>query len=229
MNAGSLDQFVPYDLQEAKDEVFDKIEAVMEQALIRGPEIALQYGLELRKSGQLKGYALAHLLWQLRQNWSAFATDDDFETGIFKEMGYSTDTVYKYVRLWEDIFANDKVPDTTKRHLLGLPMNTTNLLVSSIKKGEVDWEEVENVVDQKDVKEIVDKAKGRAPKESDRLVLLLERDGRLRAKKGNSTYTEFGFLRRDIWSGEADSGTKEDDLRREAVGFCIEKLGVVVR
>lgn len=230
MNANALDQFVPLDIKEAREEIFDRVNAVIEQSLLRGPEIALQYGMGLRKVGTIKGYALAHLLWELKRNWDIYATDDDFETGVFKEMGLSTDTTYKYVRLWQDIFENQGIPDSTKRHLLGLPLNTTNLLVSAARRGEIeDWEEVESAVDQRAIRELVKKAKGKMPSDDIGPHYMVERDGRLRGRLGKSPYIELGFIRREALDAAEDDGSKESFQRRELLIGLVERVGAILR
>jgi hypothetical protein len=221
MDGKSLDALIPYDGEAAKLLIFDEIYQVMDECTTGGyPEPALRYARFLREGGQLRGYALAHLLWELREHWRIFPTDDTFEDAVFKETGISGDTTYKYVKLWDDIFANPAVPENAKQHLIGLPVNTTYLLTSAARHNQIeDWEEVIDATDQQAVREIVRKAKGKPLLESLRLIYLLDRDGSLKVRKGNTHYRPIGWLILD----------SDDEIVNEALEDLNEKMNVVVR
>ena len=203
--------------------VYDSVDEVMDKANLMGPDIALEYGLQLRAEGQVRGYALAHLLWRLKQQWKSFPTDDDFEDAVWKKLGYSTDTTYRYIHIWDNIFANDKVPASVKPHLLGMPINTTYALVHAARQDELneaDWEEVENATDKQAIDDIIHKATGKEKKENPNiLVIMLEKDGRLRCRKGQEKYEDFGYLNLE----------KESDAVKAAIDRLLNKAGVIRR
>lgn len=221
MDGKALDAMIPYNEEAAKLLIFDEIYQVIDECTTGGyPEPALRYACFLREGGQLRGYALAHLLWELHEHWRVFPTDDTFEDAVFKETGISRDTTYKYVKLWGDIFANDAVPEDVRHHLIGLPLNTTYLLSSAARHNQIeDWEEVRDATDQQAIREIVRKAKGKPLLESTRLIYMLDRDGSLKVRRGDTHYRSLGWL-----NIEAD-----DELVKEAQEDLIEKMNVVVR
>lgn len=218
----NLDSIIPFSKEEI-DLIYVSVDDIMDKANIAGPEIALDYAAKLRAGGQARGYALAHLLWRLKQQWKSFPTDDDFEDAIWKALGYSTDTTYRYVHIWDNIFANEKVPLAAKTHLLQMPINTTYALVSPTRQGELDdedWEEIEEATDKQAISEIISKAKGKEKKENPNLlVIILEKDGRLRCRKGQEKYEDFGFLNLE----------KETDSVKAAIDRLLNKGGVVRR
>ena len=205
------------------DLIYKSVDDVMDKANLMGPDIALEYGLQLRAEGQVRGYALAHLLWRLREQWKSFPTDDDFEDAVWKKLGYSTDTTYRYIHIWDNIFANDKVPASVKPHLLGMPINTTYALIHSARQGDLtdaDWEEVENATDKQAIDDIIHKATGKEKKENpNMLVIMLEKDGRLRCRKGQEKYEDFGYLNLE----------KETDAVKAAIDRLMNKGGVIRR
>ena len=203
--------------------VYDSVDEIMDKANLAGPDIALEYALRLRAEGQVRGYALAHLLWRLKQQWKSFPTDDDFEDAVWKKLGYSTDTTYRYVKIWDDIFANEKVPASVKPHLLGMPINTTYALAAPARQDELTaehWEEVEQATDKQAIDEIIHKARGTEKKENPNLlVIMLEKDGRLRCRKGQEKYEDFGYLNLE----------KESDAVKAAIDRLLNKGGVIRR
>ena len=195
---------------------------VLSKTIAKGdPSVALRYVYSLRRSGMVTGLATAKTLYGLQQNWSSFATDDAFEDAVLKETGYAPATTRKYVGVWGALFANDSINEGIKQALMCKPMESLLLLKSAAQEGqlnEADWEEVAGAHDKQAIREVVRRVRGLHTSAANSLIILWERDGRLRARRGEGRYEECGFLPKDA------AGVAADAIRR-----IVESCGIVER
>lgn len=220
MQEAALDQAIVFSEEDTKLIITD-VTRVIEQALLQGPEVAMQAGMRLRQGGQSRALAIAHLLYSLKGHWESFPTDDTFEDAVFKGMGLSRQTVDKYIRVWERIFASDTVNDVTKKALLGKPINSLLAVSAAAADGQISeaqWKDVVRAPDTSSVKEIVRQIRGRQTSSKNALVYTYERDGAIKYRRGGGHYKSLGFL----------PPTKDQDAN-EALDTLLRRAGVVRR
>ncbi len=217
----SLDQTLPISAESHK-EIFDDVHEIIDGAMRSGPENALRYGAALRMEGHTRALSIAHLLYELKEKWSSFPTDDTFEDAVFKRMGYSQQTVDKYIAVWGRIFENPAIADPTKERLLGKPMNALMAVSAAAADNQMNEESWDNVVKAHDVasvKQIVREVRGLRTSANNATIYLVERDGYLKFRKGNSKYKEAGFF---------NIGSEDTDVQ-EAVETAIRRIGAMKR
>src|SRR5689334_11695542 len=102
--------------------IFNTVDDIVNKAVTAGDPIpALNFGGELVRSGQVRGLALAKLLYEMKSKWELFQSagfEDTFEDVAFAHVGRSPETVTKYVRMWEAIFESDGISPEIKRKLM---------------------------------------------------------------------------------------------------------------
>lgn len=122
--------------------IFEDVDVIVSRAVTIGdPLIALDYGKELVKDMQVKGVALAKLLYRLKQNWNLFEVAG-FEGTLTEvaelHLGRSEETVKKYIRMWESVFENNSIPQDVKNKLMGRPIGDLILLTAVAREGNGD-------------------------------------------------------------------------------------------
>lgn len=199
----------PVSITQSELNEFDEVDNVIEVSIIMGePDKAFEYGLSLKRSAAVKSYVLAKLLWKLKTNWETFGIDGDFEDVVFERIGTPSQTTKKYVRMWENIFANDEIPDATKKILMGRPIRDTLLLTAAAKEGMTPDElrRAALLPDQNAIREAIAEARGEQTSSSTalRIFLVTRKDrndypsGTLLAKRGNEgEYKPIGVLNID--------------------------------
>jgi hypothetical protein len=218
----SLDQTMQLQPLEGRIEIYDHVNEVIEAAMRSGPDVALNYGAMLRADGHVRALQLAHLLWELKERWATFPTDDTFEDAVFKRVGYSQQTVDKYIAVWGRIFAREDIDEERKNELMGKPMNA--LLAISAAAGanqlnEDQWERIVQAPDVASVKEVVRAVRGEQTSSSAAITITLDRDGYLKAKRGTGHYIPIGYLNLKV----------EEDFAQEAINRIVRASGVVKR
>lgn len=199
------------------------VDRVLEQARIKAePFEALQWGYALRRQGHIRGLALAKLLHGLSRDWNSYATDMDFYDAVLNDMGVPTITSRKYVGLWTDIFANPKVEEQVKQALLGKPIEALLLLPAAARDEQLDaddWAEIANAHDKQAIRAVVERLRpGRTSRDA-AVVITLDREGFLQARKGRGKYLPIGTLRNPNDVGEVE---------RIAIERIIKSSGIVV-
>lgn len=180
--------------------VFKEVDNIVAAAIAQGdPEIIMRFGHALRKDARVRGVALAKLLWHTKDNWKKFqdaGIDDDLFSVLEGEMGVPPSTASTYIRIWEAVFANPDIPDATKELLLAKPIGTLKLLPALTTEGdEVDWDEIVQAHDKKEVRQIVRRIRGEATSSKTSLYVRLDtRTGQLSAKRGEMPFVNFGLL-----------------------------------
>lgn len=217
----ALEQVVGFPLRVFK-EAENEVDEVIEKSLLVGlPDAALQYGWELIAGGHLSGLKLCKLLYELTEMWPRFNTDDDIRDAVFKGMGVPPETYRKYEGVWRSIFANENIDKRVRDALRNKPMRGLIGIAAAARSGEFSEENWNELVAAHDVASILavrDKVRHIDRDQSDRLTIVLERDGRLVARQQGDV-EEVGFLAVGAGVG----------LVQAAVRRIIEAAGIVER
>lgn len=215
----------PMLLTEAEIDVLASVDRVIDQSVAKGdPRLALTFIGDLRRSGHVTGLAMAKCLYELKDRWDTFPVDedDDFVDVASAETGLGVQTIRKYVGLWEAIFVNPQVEQKVKEALVGKPISSLVLLAPAAREGQLedeDWEDAARAPDVQAVREIVQRKRGTQTSASSTMVIMLERDGTLKARKGKGHYTPFGYLNLKI----------EDEVAKEAIERIVNYAHVIRR
>ncbi len=219
--ASSHDQ--PMLLTESELDVIKSVDKVIEKSVANGdPRLALHYIGDLRRSGHVTGLAMAKCLYETKIRWDSFPTDDDFVDVAMAETGLGVATIRKYVDLWEAIFVNPDVEQKVKDSLTGKPIGSLYLLAPAAKEGQLepeDWKEAAKAPDRQSIREIVQRRRGMRGPANTTLVLMIDRDGTLKVRKGKGHYVPFGYLNLKL----------EDENAKEAIERIINYAHVVRR
>src|SRR3990172_5349452 len=165
VHGGGLDQPLPI-----FEDAFDLADAIIKKALEDGnPDVALRMGAEIIESIQIRGIALAHLLYRLWEEWNKFGLGSTFEEAIFDNWGFSKQTVQKYISIWK---ANE----------------------GYLRDGK-DWKELADTVDDSEFKQKIEELSGSAAAGRPTLKIFLYADGTLVAVDNDSTHVKLGILR----------------------------------
>jgi len=188
----------PMLLSEAELDVITSVDRVIEKSVTMGdPRYALAYIGDLRRSGHVTGLAMAKALYELKIRWDSFPIDDDFVDVAMAETGLGVGTIRKYVDLWEAIFMNPKVEQKVKEALFGKPIGSLYLLAPAAKEGQLDtndWQKAVIAPDRQAIRDIVQAKRGVVGPASTTIVIMLDRDGTLKVRKGQGHYVPFGYL-----------------------------------
>ena len=208
------DQLVQFSSEELAQ--LDKVDLVVEKALTVGdPTVAWSHVYGLRRGGELAGRAIAKTLFEMHQRWDIFSTDDDFVDAASAGTGFSPQTIRKGMDYWE--FVLRPHPE-----LIGLPVGALHLIAPAAKSGELeaeDWEELRTAPDKEAVREIIRRKRGAKTSSGITLVVMLERDGTLKARKGSGPYVSFGYF-----NIEAD-----DLIAKQAIARVCRVAGIIAR
>lgn len=194
-------------LHENDLKVLDTVNEVVGKAVMSGnPLVATEFVNELRKDVQVKGLALAKLLWAVQENWHVFeraGIADDFVTFMNVQTGVSRQTIVKYARMWKNIFANPDIEQKFKDELMGKDIKSLLLLTALASEG-IEQETMEKIVQATDteaVREVVREERGEATSSKTALRIYYQmRDGdqfppgTLFIRSGNGKPTIIGTL-----------------------------------
>lgn len=153
----------PVSITEVELNGFDEVDNVVEASLIMGnPDRAFDFGLQVKRTAAVTSYMLAKLLWKLKHHWEEFNIEGEFEDVVYERIGTPKNTTVKYVRMWENIFANPDIPESTKRILMGRPISDTLLLTAAAKEGMTPMELKAAALspDQDALRELIREARG---------------------------------------------------------------------
>jgi hypothetical protein len=200
MLEGPLDQTLR--LKDEDRKVFDDVDNVIGRSITAGdPVIALEYGRDLLTRSQVQGLALAKMLYKLRESWALFeasGTGDTLEAMAVVHMGRSAQTVTKYIRLWENVFANETIPDNIRQQLMGRPIKDLLLITAMAREG-ADEDTLKRIVAAPDHNSVRDIVRGeRGPRSSSEMAVVVNLEMRRNAANPIGTLTigreEFGHL-----------------------------------
>lgn len=214
-------------LTETEFRVFDSVDKIIEQSVTSGdPVPAMSFAVELIRSGQIRGLALAKLFYGIKSRWELFQSagiDDNFEDFTCASTGYSQQTITKYTRMWGNIFENGDIEENIKTKLMGRDIKQLLLLSSVAGEGDVDLANLVDTDDEPALREKIREARGERTSSSSAVRIFIqvrESDhfpvGCLFIRKGSET-TVIGSL--DIGSGNADS--------EKAINRILNAAGVI--
>jgi hypothetical protein len=189
-------------------DLFSVVDQVVQNAVQEGDlYIALNAAATLRKWGQVTGLALAKLLYKLKVRWSEFFTDDDFVDAAASTVGISVQTVRKYTDIWEFVILGS--PTDLMDKFMGMPVETLWLIAPASKSGDLDedhWSALAKSENKNDVRDKIRSIRGIVTSASSALVIMLNREGFLMAKRGEDEPREFGYFdlkTEDVAAGQA--------------------------
>ena len=223
MDDNGLDMLPPLDRKQLQS-YLDEVDDAVNNAVLQGdPEIALQWAQSMRQEVQIRGLALAKLLYELHERWSLFEVaglNEPFEQVIRDNLGYSPQTTKKYVSMWEMIVTYllpANVTDDIKDKVLRKGTKALSLITPSVKDAEGDfpWEAVARSSSVHDLRDLMATDRTSC---GNRRTLLLFPDGTLKVKRGTTGQAKsFGLL---------NMNSDDPDIQ-DAVEYLIRTLNVM--
>jgi hypothetical protein len=147
-------------------DLFAQVDDIVVRSISAGdPLIAMDYGLSLKRSAQLKGLALAKLLHGLQSNWQMFRAagiGEEFEDFVYAYLSIPPETSRKYAAMWQGIFMNPNVSEDIKLQLQTKPMEHLLLLKAAVEEGSISDDDLRTVtiLDKQGIRDMVNKARG---------------------------------------------------------------------
>jgi hypothetical protein len=147
-------------------DLFARVDDIVVRSISAGdPLIAMDYGLSLKRSAQLKGLALAKLLHGLQSNWQMFRAagiDEEFEDFVYAYLSIPPETSRKYAAMWQGIFMNPNVSEDIKLQLQTKPMEHLLLLKAAVEEGSISDDDLRTatILDREGIRDMVNKARG---------------------------------------------------------------------
>ena len=218
---GKLDQALP--LPELPDFLME-VENTVGLAVAEGkPEIAFNLVISLTKAGQLVGVGLAKSFWMIRENWGILGEGlDDFESEMFRRFAKASDTIRRYVGVWDMMQEMDEyIPKEQQTALLERPMVELIAISQHIREhGRLTVKQVGKLAAGGDLLETRKMLASISNREVDADVINinLKEDGTLEAWRDGEV-TTVGFLRikgKDL----------TDEVRRKAISRIMHKSGI---
>jgi hypothetical protein len=170
------------------------------------PIIAFEFGKKLIGDSQVRGLALAKLLYRLKESWPLFeaaGTGDSLENMAYTEIGRSPQTVTKYIRLWESVFANEEIPLDVRNQLMGRPVKDLLLITALAREGsdEDTFRRIANAADHNEVRDIVKGERGGRTSSGTAVRVFIEMregannpPGTLYVQRGDGQKVLFGYV-----------------------------------
>ena len=210
-------------LTEEDLKIFKDVDSVIGRAVTVGdPLLAFEFGSSLLGGVKVRGFALAKLLYRLREAWGLFRAggiDDEMITMVDVHMGVRPETTKKYIRMWEKVFENDDVPEDTKRLLMGRNLGDVLLLTAAVGDGSLNEDELKDAAlasDRVAIRDIIRQKRGQKTSSSSSIVICLRMsDGALYAKRGDDRET-IGILNKP-----------ESEIGEKAIARLIGAAGIV--
>lgn len=220
-------------LSDAELAIFGTVDEIVLKAITAGdPVPAFNFGGELVRSGQVRGLALAKLLYEMKSKWSIFQAagiEDNFEDVAFAHVGRSQETILKYTRMWENVFMNDGISAEMKRKLMGRDIKDLLLLTAIAREGISDekMQELVSAPDRESLRDLIKGERGERTSSSNAIRLFLQRtenrtfpEGTLYARNGATT----------VVIGSLDLGNESGDesgVAEKAITRIIQSAGIV--
>lgn len=218
MLSSGLDQSLALTQVELK--LLDRVDTVIEAA-VKEKDISSIVNLSktVQRTGHACALAQAKLLFTWKKVFDEFDIGEDFVDFVSAEVGLSIQTVVKYTKVWEFIFANEDVPDNLKQRLLNQPMQTLILVAPAAQDDDLeaeDWLAIANAPDRATVNDLIREKRGDRSSSGLRLKIIWKRTGELVALK-NEELINFGFLSPDVL----------DPVAKQAIERVIRTAGIV--
>ena len=119
--------------------LFKEIDDAIEKSLVMGtPTPAFTFAHALKGHVQITGVALAKLLWMLSSKWEQLDVEGEFQDVVEEEGILTAHEALRYVRTWDDIFANPGVDGKYKSEFLAMPMSTLIMIGPAAREGQLE-------------------------------------------------------------------------------------------
>lgn len=199
------------DLLERADE---EVDTQIERSLLAGsPDIAITFGYDIIKTGQMRGVQLARLLYSLDEVWDRFQTDDTIEDALLKGMGVSGKNFRQYRDLYKYVLRDHP-------ELSGKPIGGLLGIVVAAREEEFepkDWKDISLAHDSAAMVAIRQRVRGTHTSGHSRLVGWIDRDGYVWARIGNKAQESAGNL---------NVGASPDSAAGRLVTRILENSGI---
>lgn len=203
-----LDQALDTENVELLDWIRSKGEESIQQRDISIIVAPLQAMVRMAK---MNGLGLACGLYFIKQHWSDYEIDDEFEDYTFVELGLHRHTIDRYVDVWA-MYDTKAMPDEIAPRIMQQNIKSQIPIAKAVAQGyEIDdatWEDLADATDYSEVAKIVREVKGKEPRKGS-LQLFLDRDGTLHAISDGLMY-DIGYL--SIWEDEPVVGKAVDRI-----------------
>lgn len=222
----------PLTPSEAEWKALEKVDKVVDQAITSGsPQVAIQFGVSLRNFQHVAGLALAKLLYEMRERWDSFGSDDDWSTICQYEMGIGGQAYKKYIACWEFVilhkYLQKKGNEELQERIMSKPIKALLLLNAAAREGEIapkDWERIGKAATVEEIRDIRNEIRweGKEDQKPGKKVwkFLVEQNGKMKGRYGNGHYKDFGVInRRDPELAET---VEAFIARMESVGVIVE-------
>lgn len=206
-------------------EVLGDVDLIMADVNREGSvNIGLRYAKMYVRGMKVAGLALANLLWQLQEWWDANVTlsQDSFDDMAGAKLNLASATVRRWRRTWYWVIVHPDHDKERTKILLTKPAQGLYALVSPSKEGlmtEEAWKSAEKATNKGALEELRRELQGISVTGDNRLMIMLERDGTIKARKGDQHYRAVGVLNID----------DEDETVQAAVERITRKAGVFER
>jgi hypothetical protein len=213
----ALDQDV--ELSQDGEDVLERIEQMILLSIKEGNvRKALHICQQLNQIIKLSGLALAKAFYIIKVNWDKFKVSDNFYDTIASAMGLRSETVQRYVAVWE-MHDKNKIPaefadDILKKNIkMQIPIAQALNMGYEITNDE--WRELRDASDFSEVNNKLREIKGKEPR-AHALTLMIDREGGIKAlKNGEQKYVG--------WLNTSD----EDEIVQQAIERLCKGGGIL--
>ena len=204
---------------EDEDGVLEKIRQIITDSIEeKDAQKALHVCYQIVKILQLGGLALAESLYMISSHWEELNVNDAFEDVVSARTGLHKSTVQRYVSVWS-MYAQEKIPEEYRERIKQMNIKSQIPIAQALSAGyEIDndwWEELVDASDFSTINATIRDIKGKEPR-SNALVLMLDRDGGIKAIKGGE----------QVYVGWVNIGD-ESEIVQQAIGRLIKGGGIL--
>jgi hypothetical protein len=148
-----------------------------------------------QRAAKLSGKSLAHALYTMSRRWPDFGIGEEFIDYIFGRIGLHRHTVERYVKV--AILLEETVPSQYSDQISSKGIQQLVPIANAVAQGyEIEpevWEQLINATNYNEVREVINSATNRAPREG-ALSLRLQRTGTILAYRGDDSPKFIGSL-----------------------------------
>jgi len=132
------------------DKELERIDEVIDISIEqRDPEIIFRYGFGLLAGMQIRGWALAKLLYLTEKNWDAYEIGDDFYDTVTGYLALHKNTIKRYIDVWDSC---ELIPPQLLPEFQQKAIRTHIPISSAIAQGyEIDDDTWQNLADAPDL------------------------------------------------------------------------------
>lgn len=198
----------------------EEVDEVMAKVRLTGdPRIALHHVRRKEMNVRAEGLGVARVLYETYVEWEKFtAVEDEWENVAQAETGLAVTTCRKYRDLWANVFANKKLPEWIRPILPDKPIRALLLIGPAARDGdldEADWSEIANSQTDRDVREVIHRARGLHTSANAGLSLTEDRNHVIKGKIGSGGWVPVAHLMAAKTDLVGDG--YEFDVRRAAI------------